>query len=209
MSLRRHKTCDSRQRSLAIELLCHTFPTGAVVLDAYCDLVFSNREGSSLLKRWGALRRNDVTLKAGFRAQVPDEILGACQRLQQGDEKQAQRRSRPKFGGRIFVRHPTEPNMSAVVALERSTRDRRLAVFCILLQDGLKSNLVAGRGDQLAMLTIAERRVAKLVADGLRNGEIAQALGKSIATVKSQLMTIFSKLNICSRTQLATLLRSC
>lgn len=62
---------------------------------------------------------------------------------------------------------------------------------------------------KIAMLTIAERRVAKLVAEGHRNSDIAQALGKSISTVKSQLMTIFSKLDIGSRTQLAALLRSC
>jgi DNA-binding CsgD family transcriptional regulator len=128
--------------------------------------------------------------------------------LQHGDEKVGQRRSRPKFGGRIFVRHPTESNLSAVVALERSLRDRRVAAFCIQLRDGLKSNLVAGRAEHLAMLTIAERRVAKLVADGLRNRDIAAALGKSISTVKSQLMTIFSKLNISSRSQLTALLRS-
>lgn len=203
-----HQSCDVKQRSLAIELLCHTFPTGAVALDAHCDLLFSNREGSDLLVRWNAKLKNDLALKAHLRPHIPAEIMGACHKLRQGDEKHPHRRSRPKFGGRILVRHPTEPNISAVVALERSMRDRRVAVFCILLQDGLKSNLVAGRGDQLAMLTIAERRVAKLVADGLRNSAIAEALGKSISTVKSQLMTIFSKLNLQSRTQLAALLRS-
>lgn len=208
MPLRRHKSCDSRQRSLAIELLCQTFPTGAVVLDAYCDLLFSNREGSNMLVRWTAKLTSDLALKSLVNPRIPAEILGACHRLRQGDEKNESLRSRPKFGGRIFVRHPTESNMSAVVALERSARDRHVAVFCILLQDGLKSNLVAGRGDKLAMLTIAERRVAKLVAEGHRNSDIAAALGKSISTVKSQLMTVFSKLDIGSRTQLAALLRS-
>jgi DNA-binding NarL/FixJ family response regulator len=51
-------------------------------------------------------------------------------------------------------------------------------------------NLVSGRRDQLTMLTVAERRVAKLVVEGLRNREIAAALGKSITTVKSQLAAI-------------------
>jgi DNA-binding CsgD family transcriptional regulator len=81
-------------------------------------------------------------------------------------------------------------------------------VFCVLLQDRLKSNLVAGRKDQLAMLTVAERRVAKLVAEGCRNSEIAITLGKSVTTVKSQLGTIFLKLEIHSRTQLAALLHT-
>ena len=208
MPVRRHKSCDSRQRSLAIELLCQTFPTGAVVLDAYCDLLFSNREGSAMLVRWTAKHVSDLAIKPRAHPRIPAEILGACHKLRQGDEGNESQRSRPRFGGRIFVRHPTEPSMSAVVALERSARDRHVAVFCILFQDGLKSNLVAGRGDKLAMLTIAERRVAKLVAEGHRNNDIAEGLGKSVSTVKSQLMTIFSKLDIGSRTQLAALLRS-
>lgn len=58
------------------------------------------------------------------------------------------------------------------------------------------------------MLTLAERKVAKLVADGFSNGEIAHTLGKSIRTVKSQLGTVFSKLHVGSRTQLTALLRS-
>ena len=106
------------------------------------------------------------------------------------------------------MRHPRNSNLSAVVALERSVRDRRVAVFCVLLQDRLKDSLVGGRREQMAMLTIAERRVAKLVADGLRNSDIAHALGKSVTTVKSQLVTIFAKLEIRSRTQLVSLLRS-
>ena len=106
------------------------------------------------------------------------------------------------------MKHPTVPHLSAVVGLGRSSRDRRVAGFCVLLQDGLKSSLSAGRREQLALLSVAERQVAKLVADGLRNSEIAQSLGKSLGTVKSQLRSIFSKLNVETRTQLVTLLRS-
>lgn len=57
------------------------------------------------------------------------------------------------------------------------------------------------------MLTFAERRVAKLVTDGLRNGEIAATLGKSVTTVKSQLSAVYAKLHVGSRTQLAARLR--
>jgi len=76
------------------------------------------------------------------------------------------------------------------------------------MQHRLKASLGEGRKDQLAMLTPAERRVAKLVADGLRNSQIAAELGKSTMTIKPQLVAIFAKLQVDSRTQLATLLRS-
>lgn len=203
--MREKRGSEVRLRSLAIESLCHAFPTGAVALDSRCHVLFSNREGSELLLRWSACKPS--LSESRTQLYVPSEIVAACNSLRHGGAK-GTNRARPKFGGRIFVRHPSNPNLNAVVALERSPRDRRVALFCVLLQDRLKENLVGGRKDQLAMLTPAERRVAKLVADGLRNSDIAAALGKSVTTVKSQLGTVFSKLEIHSRTQLVTLLRS-
>ena len=206
--LREKRSSDARLRGLAAESLCNAFPAGAVALDARCAVLFANREGIALLIRWNATRPKDLAIATRLRPRVPPEVVAACNNLRQGDASTGNSRARPKFGGRVFVRHPKNPNLSAVVALERSTRDKRVAVFCVLLQDRLRNNLVAGRSDQLAMLTIAERRVAKLVAEGLRNSDIAEALGKSVTTVKSQLGTVFSKLEISSRTQLAALLRS-
>jgi DNA-binding CsgD family transcriptional regulator len=199
---------DARIRGLAIELLCQAFPTGALALDSHCRVLFSNREGLELLTRWNAKRPKDLAVATSTNPQIPPEVVAACHRLRQGETRVGALRTRPMFGGRVFVRHPKNQNLNAVVALERSTRDRRVAIFCILLQDRLKDNLLAGRKDRLAMLTPAERRVAKLVAEGLRNSDIAATLGKSITTVKSQLGTIFSKLEVRSRTQLATALRS-
>lgn len=192
---------DPRIRSLAIELLCDAVPSGAIVLDARCRVIFANRQGADLLLRWN---RDRGRLSTG--SDVPPEIVAACETLRQGAPRG--QRGRPKFGGRVFLRHPKTPTLNAVVALERSRRDRKVAVFCVLVQDRLKENLGAGRKDQLAMLTIAERGVAKLVAEGLRNSEIASALSKSVTTVKSQLGAIFRKLQVDTRTQLVALLRS-
>ena len=202
-----HGQTDPRLTTLAIEMLCNAFPTGAMVLDASCRVIFSNREGLNLVERWNG-HRSPLKLNRRSRYPVPIEIISACDRLKHGKPPHESQRERPKFGGREFLRHPRLHNLSAVVALERSPRDRRVAVFCVLIQDRLKDNLVAGRKDQLAMLTMAERSVAKLVAEGLRNSEIAAALGKSITTVKSQLTAVFGKLQIRTRTQLATLLRA-
>lgn len=198
-----NRTSDPRTRNLAFELLCNTFPTGAIALDSGCRVIFANREAWDLLIRW-----NSAKDRASTHSDLPADIIAACSRLRHGKANGGSgARARPRFGGRVFLSHPRNPTLSAVVALERSPRDRRVAVFCVLIQDRLKDNLVSGRRDQLAMLTIAERRVAKLVADGLRNGEIAVALGKSITTVKSQLSAVYAKLHVGSRTQLAARLR--
>ena len=206
--LREGRIVDSRHRSLAIELLCHALPNGALVLDARGRPIFVNREGADLLARWATAHGWCAGLKASSYTTVPSDIVDACESLRNGATAPNSFKRRPTFGGRVFLRHSTNPNLSAVIALERSPRDRRIAVFCVLLQDRLKDLTIAGPRDHLAMLTLAERKVAKLVADGFSNSEIAHTLGKSIRTVKSQLGTVFSKLHVGSRTQLTALLRS-
>lgn len=56
-------------------------------------------------------------------------------------------------------------------------------------------------------LTDREREIAELVAQGLRNSEIARTLHVSENTVKSHLKSIFKKLNIDRRSGLVELLR--
>jgi DNA-binding CsgD family transcriptional regulator len=52
-------------------------------------------------------------------------------------------------------------------------------------------------------LTQREREVALLVADGLRSREVADRLGIASQTVKSHLKTIFDKLGVRNRVELA------
>jgi DNA-binding CsgD family transcriptional regulator len=51
-------------------------------------------------------------------------------------------------------------------------------------------------------LTPSERRVCRLASDGLKNGEIAQALFVSLKTVETHLRSAFRKLDVSSRTEL-------
>lgn len=59
----------------------------------------------------------------------------------------------------------------------------------------------------LDRLSPSERRVALLAARGLRNQQIAERLSRSRRTVESQLNSIYGKLDIDCRTQLANLLQ--
>jgi len=60
-------------------------------------------------------------------------------------------------------------------------------------------------GTPIELLTRAERQVAELVAAGLANSEIAASLFISRRTVETHLTHIFRKLDLRTRTQLATL----
>ena len=63
----------------------------------------------------------------------------------------------------------------------------------------------AAPGRATGKLTPAERRVAGLVARGLRNREISRSLFMSVATVEAHLTRIYRKLEIRSRSELARL----
>jgi DNA-binding NarL/FixJ family response regulator len=58
----------------------------------------------------------------------------------------------------------------------------------------------------LERLSPSERKVALLVATGLRNDAIADQLCRSRKTIECQISSIFRKLDIDNRTQLARLL---
>ena len=64
---------------------------------------------------------------------------------------------------------------------------------------------LGGRPTALPQLTAVEARVATVVADGLTNREAADALFISVRTVESHLASIYRKLGIRSRSELAGL----
>ncbi|MFI1225043.1 MULTISPECIES: response regulator [unclassified Streptomyces] len=61
--------------------------------------------------------------------------------------------------------------------------------------------------DRLSALTERERETAGAIADGLGNPEIAERLHISVATVKAHTSSLFSKLAVHNRVQIALLVR--
>ena len=57
-------------------------------------------------------------------------------------------------------------------------------------------------------LSPREGQVARLIASGLHNKEVAQLLGTSLSTVHNQTLRIYNKLGVSNRTQLASRLQS-
>jgi DNA-binding NarL/FixJ family response regulator len=96
------------------------------------------------------------------------------------------------------------------MCLDSSASPERLdfALHAVVLHDlvvvdsifGVKHSQ-AGLGEPLPRLTSRERDVLELVAGGLRNREIAAQLYLSENTVEAHLRSVFSKLNVRSRTQ--------
>jgi DNA-binding NarL/FixJ family response regulator len=62
---------------------------------------------------------------------------------------------------------------------------------------------VEERTDRLSALTTRESQIARAVAEGRGNREIAVQLGITEQTVKNHLTSIFEKVGVASRLQLA------
>jgi DNA-binding CsgD family transcriptional regulator len=90
----------------------------------------------------------------------------------------------------------------------RWTSDAR-RVRSRLRELGVRRRLVAAEPEtyRWAALTSSELTVARLVAEGLTNREVAERLFVSPHTVNSHLRHVFSKLGITSRVELARLAR--
>jgi len=117
-------------------------------------------------------------------------VLTASERIE--DALAAMRR-----GARAIVqkRFAVETLMEAV----RSAANG-LAWMPPLLQTELAAQM-GGTSDQ--RLTAREHEIARYVAEGLRNAEIAQRLAISESTVKTHLNNIFQKLHLRDRVELA------
>ena len=66
----------------------------------------------------------------------------------------------------------------------------------------------AGAEHTLEAMTVQQRRILELLADGAPNKDIARKLGLASSTVKNQLTVIFQRLGVANRTQAAIAARA-
>lgn len=93
----------------------------------------------------------------------------------------------------------------ALLACLETVAAGKRAVPADLLQRAIDLSLEGPPQHPLGALTPRERQIAEHVGRGLRNKDIAAALGMSEGTVKVYLHTMYQKLGIENRTELALL----
>ncbi|GGD95050.1 DNA-binding response regulator [Tsuneonella deserti] len=81
------------------------------------------------------------------------------------------------------------------------------AIPAELLTRALDLAMSGGTREPLAVLAPRERQIAELVAQGLRNRDIAERLGMTEGTVKVYLHGIYQKMDVENRTSLALIAR--
>lgn len=185
---------------LTLEVLRRCLPVGVMVLDADLRTLFTNEAGRRLAALWNHGFGTLKCLQTRVPLAVPDEVVGACGRLLGG----SRRGGISGAAGRELVRNPRRPHLGALVTVQPSARPDGSALFGVVFQEEDPAGRAdaAGSAERWSVLTVSERAVAQLVAEGLNNCEVAGRLGKSVATVKTQLRAIFGKLKIARRAQL-------
>jgi DNA-binding CsgD family transcriptional regulator/tetratricopeptide (TPR) repeat protein len=170
-------------------------------------------EELELARTWGAPRALGAALRAAGLVEGGEHGLGlleeAVQVLSNSPAKLEQAKARTELGAALRRANRRSE------AREQLRRALELATICgaaplaaraeiELLATGARPRRIALSG--VASLTPSERRVAEMAAEGPTNREIAQTLYVTQRTVEVHLTSIYRKLAISSRSQLAAAL---
>lgn len=157
-------------------------------------------------------------LRALAVAQTDNDPIGVLRRALEAAELTLDRRLAAQIGtdlAGLMLLAPASHDASQAVALLRGAESYAAAeglwplhgrVVRLLERAGQRPRPLAG--EALALLTVAERRVARLAATGRTNRQIAESLEVSIKGVEWHLSRVYRKLGIGSRDGLARLLRA-
>jgi two-component system, NarL family, nitrate/nitrite response regulator NarL len=178
------------------------------------EIVAVERDGGSVLERLSAARPEVLVLDVEMPMRSGLDVLRTLRQrgdtrpvvLLTGSLKTSAAIEAVKLGvnGIILKDKAAESILECLNTIQSGRRWIEPEVLQKSLDQALSKNAA---DDPLQDLTPKERAVAGLVARGLRNQEIAEELRVSVGTVKVHLNSIFQKLNISSRTELALIAR--
>ena len=202
-----------RERGLraGMERFISGLPLPVMFLGPDRKLEFATQEAYDLCAVWnlGVKEARAVNTRRCFR--LPEKIADACARLADLWDRAAHEGVAVGLES-ARVEHDATGQLLAKVDVSQPFKGSLVRPgFWVTLSsghnlDGASAELKPEVIHQLQFLTPSERRVALLVAEGLRNQDVARRLGKSPRTVDFQLNMIYRKLGVRSRTELTRLL---
>jgi DNA-binding CsgD family transcriptional regulator len=207
------RVLDHQERVLRAEQLSAMLeyvPIGLLLLDWDVKPLWHNNEAANCCAFWNHGERRALAVNARRTFRVPPAIRLACVDLRTAWEQGAAAKREPHHKLHIVVNE--SPALHAQIAVHRA-KGNPLArpVFRIHLdyrrprgdrEKQISENAIA----LLDRLSGREREVAMWMREGLRNAEIAAEMRVSPATIKSQLASIYAKLDVPGRTRAAALL---
>src|SRR4030095_8648106 len=205
----------SRSRERAVRVTLEQFmrrvPLPTALLRWNLRLAYRNQAAAESCAVWQGGRSGARFIK--FKAPLPAEVLDQCRVLKKRWEQLSSLRRAPaNFKGEI-VRHSTRRDLRATISLEQISSAAFARPHFLIEFEDLRGS--GGPGYQmgraslshLVRLTSREQNLARLVYDGRSNQEIADETNLSLETVKRHLHSIFSTLEVPSRSRLMVLMR--
>lgn len=196
--LQRVRSLESeRARQHSLEALLHDLPLAAVLVDAAMVPSYMSREARRVCRRWSGDTERSGHLPRAIESSLKQALADAPQASVEPD-------------GRIgfTIEHPQKPGLRLRIQASPvpGRSSGQLQHLLILSPDDESPGVPAHALPLLQRLSPSERKVALLVAEGLRNDDIAGKLCRSRKTIESQISSIFRKLDVDNRTQVARLL---
>ena len=206
--LQRVRALESdRIRHRSFEDLLHELPIGTVFVDAGLVPSYMSQEARRICRRWSNDGDGDDRLPQAIEAPLREWMAGLSR------DPAGPAGAGPERKAVFTVEHERRAGQRLRLEISPAMRTSsgQVNYLLILAPDGGEGNASGDEGfpralPLLKLLTPSERKVAALVAAGLRNDMIAQRLCRSRKTIESQISSIFRKLNIANRTQLARML---
>jgi DNA-binding CsgD family transcriptional regulator len=182
-----------------LERFVSTLPLPTVLLDSQFTSVYNNSAGRRAAALWSGTDPQIKLTSREFR--MPADLLSVLAEMR---NEQTACRSRARR--ERLVEHPRLQGFKARLSLRHGRRSDPTGQRFVVR---FETDRFEG-SDKLATLTRLsprERELALMVNEGKSNQEIADALGRQLNTVKSELHSVFRKLEIPSRARLIALLR--
>lgn len=198
--LRRLRSIEGeRTRRQVYEHFLRYMPMSVLFVDGDDRLLFATAEAEKQCARWNRGLRDP----AARQLELPQNVSRLF-----GQAAASRTLLLPGKSGAVQLRHPALNGLSARIEPSRHFPDMQLRpCYVVTFVDAPQPEQQPAEPSQSALevlqqLSPSERRVAQLVAKGLRNDEIAEHLCRSRRTIEFQLNSIYRKLGIGSRTQL-------
>ena len=177
-------------------------PLPTVLLNWELDPVYHNAAAAEDALAWAG---GSLNLKRARSFSVPPDLLAELQSMRQTwtTAMQTEPASAPFL--RRELRHPKIAGLRAILSMT-TLRSPHMGNPSFLLRFERAGVAKGEKLNSLSQLSVRERELALLICEGQSNQEIADSLGKSLATVKSELHSVFKKLEVESRGKLMALL---
>lgn len=183
-------------------------PLPTVLLSWEVRPLFLNRRARELFTRWNTATPQGTLPQLDPAPPIPREIREACEEIRKSVAEATPANNPAWMPEQVTVRHPRFARFKATIRTSPLTAEpMRNPIFAVRIEWTDEPG-GPSREEVLARLSPVERELAVKVGRGWTNKDIAANLNKSPATVKTQLESIYRKLEISGRVELAGLVVS-